>query len=244
MNRIADDKNVNSRVPWRRRQPRDPRGELNEVAFYESGLYSEIQSKGLCSRYIALSHRALERRIGTIPVGGRVLELGANVGEHIPYVEHVFGFYLLTDIRNTGLRHPDSRVLFAVADAMKLPFADSSFDRVLMGCVLHHLTDVDAALREVRRVAMPGGLISLTLPADPGVAYRLAKFFGPNIAARRVGLENPRLSHYRQHFGHYPGILAHIENVFKNDIIRRQHWPFKVPFWNVNLFSIFQIRKT
>lgn len=244
MSRARENNWFKLQMPWRRRLLRKSAEEFSESAFYESGLYSEIQSKGVCSRYIALSHRALERRIGTIPATGRVLELGANIGEHIPYVEHDYGLYLLTDIRNTGLQHSDQRVHFAVADAMRLPFSDESFDRVLMGCLLHHLADVDSALREVRRVAAPGGLISLTLPTDPGILYRLGKFFGPHIAARRAGVTNPRLAHYQQHVGHYPGILARIENVFANDVVQRQHWPFKVSLWNANLFSIFQIRKT
>lgn len=43
------------------------------------------------------------------------------------------------------------------ADAESLPFADESFDLVVGHAVLHHIPDVDQALREVLRVLAPGG---------------------------------------------------------------------------------------
>jgi len=44
-----------------------------------------------------------------------------------------------------------------VADAECLPFDDDSFDLVVGHAVLHHIPDVDLALREVVRVLRPGG---------------------------------------------------------------------------------------
>lgn len=49
------------------------------------------------------------------------------------------------------------RVQGRVADAEALPYEDASFDLVVGHAVLHHIPDVERALREVVRVLEPGG---------------------------------------------------------------------------------------
>ncbi|NDA11116.1 MAG: class I SAM-dependent methyltransferase, partial [Actinobacteria bacterium] len=44
-----------------------------------------------------------------------------------------------------------------VADVEELPFDDASFDLVVGHAFLHHIPDVDQALREIMRVLRPGG---------------------------------------------------------------------------------------
>ena len=51
-------------------------------------------------------------------------------------------------------------VEFLVGDAYALPFADASFDIVHAHQVLQHLGDPVAGLREMGRVAGPGGLVA------------------------------------------------------------------------------------
>jgi SAM-dependent methyltransferase len=52
------------------------------------------------------------------------------------------------------------------SDALRLPFRDAAFDRVLAAEVLEHLPDDAAALRELRRVLAPGGLLALSVPHE------------------------------------------------------------------------------
>jgi ubiquinone/menaquinone biosynthesis C-methylase UbiE len=44
-----------------------------------------------------------------------------------------------------------------VADAERIPYDDNSFDLVVGHAVLHHIPDLPAAFREIRRVLKPGG---------------------------------------------------------------------------------------
>ncbi len=48
-------------------------------------------------------------------------------------------------------------VALVAGDALRLPFADASFDAVTISFGLRNTADVDRALREMRRVTKPGG---------------------------------------------------------------------------------------
>jgi SAM-dependent methyltransferase len=85
-------------------------------------------------------------------------------------------------------RHPglDARP----GDVRRLEFPDSAFDAVVSNSTLDHFATLDqaaTALRELRRVLVPGGLLLLTLDngANPLVALRNAL---PSRLAGRLGL--------------------------------------------------------
>jgi ubiquinone/menaquinone biosynthesis C-methylase UbiE len=94
---------------------------------------------------------------------------------------------LLARPRNADI----ANVATVCADAEKLPFADGSFDAVLMVEVLGEVPDKAAALRECLRVLRPGGLLAVTeMIVDPDYALprtieRLAREAGFRPVARR-----------------------------------------------------------
>lgn len=68
---------------------------------------------------------------------------------------------VLEEARGVASERGLANATFAVADAYALPFVDATFDVVHAHQVLQHLTDPVAALREMRRVARPGGLVAV-----------------------------------------------------------------------------------
>lgn len=71
-------------------------------------------------------------------------------------------------------------------DAESLPFADGTFDRLVIGFSTRNLSDLPAGLREMVRVLRPGGrliILETGYPANPVMraAYRLFLFTGARL---------------------------------------------------------------
>jgi len=68
------------------------------------------------------------------------------------------------------------RIRVQLCDAKRLPFADASFDAVISNSIVHHIPQPADVLREMVRVAKPGGAIfvrDLARPADETTLRRL-----------------------------------------------------------------------
>lgn len=102
---------------------------------------------------------------------GRILEVGTGLGSQaIPLaLHHGFGA-VVTDVAIEALRlnrraaveiRPEAPIDYTVADADRLPFADASFDVVLLHAALHHLARPRAAIEEMARCLRPDGLFVL-----------------------------------------------------------------------------------
>ena len=58
-------------------------------------------------------------------------------------------------------------ILFFEADALRLPFADTSFDLVTTAFGFRNLANYEAGLREMRRVLKPGGTLAILEFTEP-----------------------------------------------------------------------------
>lgn len=92
--------------------------------------------------------------------GEVVLDLAAGTGSSsAPFVRS--GATVVACDFSLGMleqgRRVRPRLLFVAGDAIRLPFADRSFDAVTISFGLRNVADIDAALREMLRVTRPGG---------------------------------------------------------------------------------------
>jgi phosphatidylethanolamine/phosphatidyl-N-methylethanolamine N-methyltransferase len=174
-----------------------------------------------------------------------VLEVGAGQGEHLSYVRHDFDHYVMNDLEkpsNTSL-FDDLRITFVQGDINTLTFKEAAFDRIVMTCVLHHLTDPLETLTKATAWLKPGGLFSLFLPSDPGVFVRLNRRLIVEPRSRALGFNHYKVYAALDHRNHYWGLVPLLKATFKDYKISRKYYPLQIPSGNLSLFSIWQLRK-
>jgi SAM-dependent methyltransferase len=167
----------------------------------------------------------------------RTLELGAGIGAHIGYEDLSIQEYHCLEIRENMAceitRHyPSVRVAIADCQTM-IPYSDASFDRVVVVHVLEHLPDLPRCIMEVKRVTRPGGIFSVVLPCDPGLAYEVAR----KISAERVFRKRYKLPYRwlarREHINSPREILSLLEQNFTE--VDRAYYPLRIPIISANL---------
>ena len=215
---------------------------------YIKGYDSLNSSKNLSSYFLSRSHKIMEEVVGSNKHFSKVLEVGAGTGEHFRFVRHSYDRYYLTDqsevmlaaARKKYAAAATDKIFFEKQDASKLTYADNSFDRLIATHVLEHLPYPVAVLQEWDRLVRQGGLISIVLPCDPGLLWRLGRHLGPRRNARRLGVE-------------YDYLMAseHINSIFNLVVQIKYHFPQAHEVWypariqlpDMNLFYVCNIWK-
>lgn len=99
--------------------------------------------------------RVLDVCCGSGDLGFLAEELGAA---HVTGADFTLPMLAVARRRRRGTGR---RSAFVQADALRLPFADGSFDAVTVGYGLRNVADLAAALAEMRRVLAPGGRLAV-----------------------------------------------------------------------------------
>ena len=158
------------------------------LPFYDPMLRLLLRERALRNRFLDLA---------AIESGQRVLDIGCGTGSQLLLLKQRY-----PDVEAVGIDGDPKALARAVAKAakqraairfeealaMRLPFGDAHFDRVLSSLMLHHLTRDEklATLREVRRVLRPGA------------SFHLVDFAAPRTAIARIATH---LFHHDERMG-------------------------------------------
>jgi SAM-dependent methyltransferase len=174
--------------------------------------------------------------------GDTVLDLGCGEGRHVIafYVEanvHAIGVDLgFADLQKTAekfapFHEPDNgkkQLHLACTNALQLPFANASFDKVICSEVLEHIPDYHGALLEIARILKPGGVAAISVPryVPEWICWALSdeyhsnegghlRIFNENQLKRDI--TNTGLCFIRRHWAH---------------ALHSVYWWLQCAFWN------------
>ncbi len=174
--------------------------------------------------------------------GDIVLDLGCGEGRHAisAYIEadvQSIGVDLsLDDLKAAQGKFSDfdqpgneaKSLSLSSANALQLPFADNTFDKVICSEVLEHIPDYQGALTEIHRVLKPGGLFCASVPRrwPEKICWALSDAYHQVLGGHlrifrsnelRVDIEKLGFNHYHRHWAH---------------ALHAPFWWLKCLFWN------------
>lgn len=221
-----------------------PSNELSYIQSYDTNNTGQT----LAGSFLQRSHELLEKTLPVGVVNGRVLEVGAGSGHHLPYLKNKFDQYVMTDGSDDMLKIAakkyseqlsDKSLIIEKQDATSLSYSDQSFDRLIATHVLEHLPNPVEVLKEWNRVVRPNGVISIVLPCDPGMLWRLGRHLGPRRNAKKAGISYDYLQ-AAEHVNSIFNLVVFIQHHF--DHLSEMWYPARIPVADVNLFYICHIK--
>jgi SAM-dependent methyltransferase len=177
----------------------------SELVALQETLY---RSSNPTRRWLHCSRRdwivdALRRHAPAVPA--RALEVGPGAGIYLPVLGHLFQEVVATDIEAAFLKHaaplrhslPNLQLVRDNICDSALPPA--SFDLILCTEVVEHIADSAAALRGMRRLLKPGGVLVLSTPQR----------YSPLEQAARIAF--------------LPGVIDLVRRIYKEPILETGH---------------------
>jgi len=147
------------------------------------GLHLAWKRRAVADAVLRRGDRVLDAGVGTGDLSRRALAAGASV----------IGVDVSLEMLTLARLKLDRAAFRCVGgDISQLPFIADSFDAVLTAFTLRHPTDLNEALRELRRVLAPGGrlvILEFARPTRPLVAaaYRAYSTFIPVLGGWLAG---------------------------------------------------------
>lgn len=114
-----------------------------------------------------------------LPANGRLLDVGGGTGRVAQAIRHLVSqAYVLDESLGMLLQASSKNGLNLVCSASeRLPFAEDTFERVLLVDALHHVANQRATALEIWRVLKPGGKALIVEPDIRRLSAKLVAVF-------------------------------------------------------------------
>ena len=208
---------------------------------YTTHLYTGLY--GFAMRYC---HRQLEN-FKREKKYSKVLEIGAGSVPHLNYLKHDYDEYYIVETSDYALESYKEmkNVKISIYDGANLPFENNFFDRIIISHCLEHINEPEKFLFEMMSKLKQGGVLSISLPTDPGLMWRLGRLFIKYFIVKKtynISKEDYEYINATEHINSIFTLTHIIKYNFKNQI-KEQWLPFRIKLLDINLFYNVHITK-
>lgn len=208
-------------------------------------IYSQYLYTGFHGFLMRYCHRQLESKLPNKKFN-KILEIGAGSEPHIKYIEDKdSSYYILEKTKYKKINKNKNKIHYKYYDGKKIPFKPNTFDRVILSHTLEHIPNPESFIKDSMKILKKGGVLSISLPADPGVFYRLCRTFN------KIFSFNSKLNISALEYD-YSNAIEHINSIYNLVNIIRHNYrkkitesflPFKIKIIDINLFYNVHITK-
>ncbi|MFI7072946.1 class I SAM-dependent methyltransferase [Micromonospora sediminicola] len=151
---------------------------MARIAYHDADAEAFAATRHLTDDGLTAWRAAVTRHLGPRP-GMRLLDLGAGTGHWARAFTTWFpGVEVVAVEPSAAMRARCAFTPLVAGDARSIPLADRSLDGVWLSTVIHHVPDLAAAARELRRVLRPGAPVLIRSAfAGRHEAITLFRFF-------------------------------------------------------------------
>ena len=213
----------------------------NLTSRYNSHAYS-----GLMGFFMNQCHRQLEKFDFPKNIS-KVLEVGAGNAPHYKFIKHEYDEYHIVETSGTiiGNYTDNPKVIAANYDGKILPYEKEYFDRIIISHCLEHIVDPEVFLFEMMEKLKSGGVLSISLPTDPGLLFRIGRLYLKIFSLRnkyKISSEKFDYMNATEHVNSIFGLSSIIKYNYK-DCLKDCYLPFKIKLFDLNLFYNVHISK-
>ena len=213
----------------------------NLSTMYKSHIYT-----GLQGYFMNYCHKDLENidLPDKIPM---VLEIGAGDAPHLKYLKHDFDEYHIIDTSDFILKKTDenSKIIRKIYDGKVIPYPDEKFDRIIISHCLEHILQPENFLIQMMNKLKKGGILSISLPTDPGLLFRLGRTYLKIFSLKKhYKISNDEFDYMNasEHINSIFGLHSIIRYNYGNPL-KESYLPFRLKSFDLNLFYNVHLKK-
>ena len=216
--------------------------------------YSSYQDTGSVGMMMKICHTGLDdnRFVRNIGNDSIILEIGAGSSPHFEYLKHSFKKYFFLENSIFSIKYlkkkykKNKKIYYKYYKNKNIPFKNNYFDRIIISHVLEHIPDPEFYLDEMFKKLKKNGIMSIALPSDPALLWRIGRFFLKIFKVKKK-LKISKIEYdymiATEHINSIFNLLSIIRFKYKKNIINEQYLPFKIKLLDLNLFYNVTIKK-